>query len=171
MSTNKVVTASFRSAVAAREAVHELEVAGVPPEKMSALVSDESKAAFTKIEKHTKASEGAAIGGASGVALGALIAGLTTVAGIVIPGAGFTVAGPLVAALAGAGGAIGGTLGALVGLGVPEHEAKFHTAVLKKGGCVLVVQSDDPHELEAAEDILDRLGENAETVPGRVARA
>lgn len=173
MSSTKVVTASFRTTRVAHEAVREMEAAGIPHHKMGALVSENSKEEFTKIEKHTKASEGAAIGGASGIALGALIAGLTAIAGFAVPGAGLAVAGPLVAALtgAGAGGAIGGVLGALAGLGVPEHEAKFHTAVLEEGGCVLVVQSDDPDDLKVAEEILGRLGENAETTTGRIARA
>ena len=150
-----------------------MEFSGIPHDKMSALVADKTKEEFTKIEQHTKASEGAAIGGASGIALGALVAGLTAVAGVAVPGVGLAVAGPLIAALtgAGAGGAIGGAIGALVGLGVPEHEAKFHTAVLKEGGCVIVVQTSDKDEQKIAEEILGRLGDNAETTEGRIARS
>ena len=46
---------------------------------------------------------------------------------LAIPGVGpFIAAGPVMATFAGmgAGGAIGGTTGALIGLGIPEYQAK-----------------------------------------------
>src|SRR5262245_23397483 len=53
---------------------------------------------------------GAAFGGGLGAALGILAA---VGAMVIIPGLGLAVAGPLAAALAGAGGVVGGALGAL----------------------------------------------------------
>jgi outer membrane lipoprotein SlyB len=54
-------------------------------------------------------------------------------------------AGPIVAALAGAavGGASGSLLGALVGLGVPEIEAKVYEERLNKGDILVCVHVDD----------------------------
>ena len=171
MSSQKVITAAFRNTATARSAVYELEIAGIPHSKISALVSENAKEEFTRIETHTKASQGAAIGGATGIALGALAAGLTAVAGIAAPVVGLSVAGPLVAALtgAGAGAAVGGAVGGLVGLGMTEHEAKFHTAVLKNGGTVLIVQTDDKDEQKKAKDILSRMGDKYDSSEGQVA--
>jgi hypothetical protein len=49
------------------------------------------------------------------------------------------------AALAGAGvgGAVGGITGALIGMGIPEYEAKRYEGRVKDGGILLSVHSDD----------------------------
>jgi hypothetical protein len=63
-----------------------------------------------------------------------------------IPGVGpFIAAGPIVATLAGmgAGGALGGTTGALIGLGIPEYQAKRYEGRMRKGGILLSVHADD----------------------------
>ena len=63
-----------------------------------------------------------------------------------IPGLGpFIAAGPIMAALAGAGvgGGRGGITGALVGMGIPEYEAKRYEGRIKDGGILLSVHCDD----------------------------
>lgn len=80
---------------------------------------------------------------------------------IAIPGLGpFIAAGPIMAALAGAGvgGAVGTLTGALVGLGVPEYEAKRYETFLNAGGSLLSVHADDREWAARARDILDRFG-------------
>src|SRR5262249_47459494 len=62
---------------------------------------------------------------------------LASLGAIAIPGLGpFIAAGPIMSALAGvgAGGAVGGFLGALTGLGIPEYEAKRYEGQVKNGG-------------------------------------
>ena len=171
MSKQKVIMGAFRETLHARDAVLELERAGVAPDSISIILPEHVKEEFARIDKSTKAPEGAAIGGAGGLALGALVSGLAAVATIGIPGLGFFAAGPLVAALAGAGagGATGGALGALVGLGMTEHEAKFHTSVLKEGGIVVAVTTEDKSEQKSADEILDRLAVKSESSKGSVA--
>ncbi|HXG82570.1 MAG TPA: YsnF/AvaK domain-containing protein, partial [Pyrinomonadaceae bacterium] len=58
---------------------------------------------------------------------------------VVLPGLGLIVAGPLAAALvgAGAGGLAGGLLGALIGSGIPEEHAAAYESGIKSGGIVL----------------------------------
>jgi len=65
-----------------------------------------------------------------------------------------------VAALAGAGagGAIGGLTGALVGMGIPEYEAKRYEGRVKNGGILLSVHSDDSQWTKKAKEILQRTG-------------
>ena len=64
------------------------------------------------------------------------------------------------AALAGVGvgGAIGGLTGALVGMGIPEYEAKRYEGRVKKGGILLSVHSDNSEWTKRAKEILERTG-------------
>ncbi len=171
MSSNKITMGAFRTISQARSAVFDLEIAGVTPTNISIVMHDSDKENFARLDKNTKAPEGAATGGAAGMAVGALAAGLTAVAGIAIPGVGLFAAGPLVAALAGAGagGAAGGAVGGLLGLGITEHEAKFHTSVLKEGGAIVAVSTDDKDELKKAQDVLNKLSVKSETAKGKAA--
>src|SRR6202007_1653218 len=87
-----------------------------------------------------------------------LLAGIGALA---IPGLGpFIAAGPIMAALAGigAGGAVGGFPGALIGLGIPEYEAKRYEGRLQKGGILLAVHCDTSDEIKRAKDLLTNTG-------------
>ena len=57
----------------------------------------------------------------------------------------------------GAGAAAGGLTGALIGLGLPEHEAKFYDQELRKGGILLGVYSHDDRK-RLAKDTLAAAG-------------
>jgi len=62
---------------------------------------------------------------------------------------GLAVAGPLAASLAGAGGLVGGALGALYGSSVPEEETHELEQKIRKGGILISVRplSDEDAEL------------------------
>jgi hypothetical protein len=80
---------------------------------------------------------------------------------LAIPGIGpFIAAGPIMAALAGAGalGTVGGIVGALVGMGIPEYEAKRYEGRVKNGGILLSVHCDDHDWVKRGEEILKRTG-------------
>ena len=64
------------------------------------------------------------------------------------------------AALAGAGvgGAVGGITGALIGMGIPEYEAKRYEGRVKEGGILLSVHSDNSEWTKRAKEILKRTG-------------
>ena len=64
------------------------------------------------------------------------------------------------AALAGVGvgGAVGGIAGALVGMGIPEYEAKRYEGRVKEGGILLSVHSDNSKWTKQAKEILERTG-------------
>jgi hypothetical protein len=111
------------------------------------LMSDATLGREFSVKESSKAPEGAATGAATGGILGAIIAGLTAVGSVVVPGVGLLAAGPIVAALAGAGagGAAGGLVGALVGAGLPEHEAKVYTEHVEKHAILVGVHVDDKH--------------------------
>src|SRR5438270_7223663 len=112
-------------------------------------------------EKNTKAPEGATTGAASGAVLGGGLGWLVGIGALAIPGLGpFVAAGPIMAALAGAGagGAVGGLTGALIGMGIPEYEAKRYEGRVKDGGILLSVHSDDSQWTKKAKEILERTG-------------
>jgi hypothetical protein len=80
---------------------------------------------------------------------------------LAMPGLGpFIAAGPIMAALSGGAiGAVGGGLtGALVGLGIPEYEAKRYEGKVKEGGILISVHSDSNDETKRAKDIFKESG-------------
>jgi hypothetical protein len=64
------------------------------------------------------------------------------------------------AALAGigVGGAVGGFTGALIGMGIPEFEAKKYEGRLKKGGILFSVHCDTSDQIKRAKEIIQRTG-------------
>jgi uncharacterized protein (TIGR02271 family) len=120
---------------------------------------------------HVGAGEGAAVGGITGLLLGA--------AAMLIPGIGPIVAvGPLAAGLAGAvtggvtGAVVGGVVGALEDAGVDHDTASYYDERFKKGGYLLTVRANDM-EYDKARMILERHDGDvrAGTMPGTTAAA
>jgi hypothetical protein len=151
-----LVTALFESRAVAETAVDRLIDAGFARDDISVLMSDATRGREFVVAAESKAPEGAATGGALGGVLGAIAAGLIAVGVIAAPGIGLVAAGPIIAALAGAGagGAAGGLIGALVGAGIPEHEAKFFSERLTEGGILVGVYTHDDRVAAAKEVIV-----------------
>jgi hypothetical protein len=150
----RYVTGSYRTYEAAARGVDELVHAGFSPSDISVLMSEQTHALHFASEPKTKAPEGAAVGGA----LGAIAGGLTALASLAVPG-GIVVAGPILAALGGAGlGAVGGgLLGGLLGLGIAEHEAKLFSEELGQGGILVAVRAR-PERVADVERVFARTG-------------
>jgi hypothetical protein len=156
---SKLITGIFTSRARAEQAAEDLMRAGFAPEDVSLLMSESTRGREFAVKKSTKAPEGAAAGAAIGGVLGATAAGLAAVASLSVPGLSLVAAGPLVAALTGlgAGAATGGLTGALIGLGMPEHEAKFYHKEIEKGGILVGVYAHEDR-VETARDILNAAG-------------
>jgi hypothetical protein len=93
--------------------------------------------------------------------VGGVLGWLAAIGLLAVPGIGpLLAAGPILAALAGAGavGIAGGIVGALVGFGMPEYEAKRYEGRVKHGGILLSVHCDDSHWVKRAEEVLKRTG-------------
>ena len=62
------------------------------------------------------------------------------------------------AALGGAavGTAAGGVVGALVGMGIPEFEAKRYDAKIREGNILISVHTEDSKQRDVAKDIFKR---------------
>jgi hypothetical protein len=139
----RMVTGLFRDRDSAERAYDCLAERGYTRDDVTLMMSDETRQthfATTEADAGSKATEGAGVGAGIGGAIGAVLAGAAAVGtSLVLPGFGLVVAGPIVAALAGAGagGLAGGLVGTLIGAGIPaERVAHFEDAI--KGGAILM---------------------------------
>src|SRR3954470_23221351 len=156
---NTAVFGIYRDRATAENAVDTLRQDGFRNTDISVLFPDNVGTKDFAHEKNTKAPEGTATGATTGAIIGGGLGWLAGIGALAIPGLGpFIAAGPIMAALAGvgAGGAIGGVTGALIGMGIPEYEAKRYEGRVKEGGILLSVHCDDSNWTKKAKDILVR---------------
>jgi hypothetical protein len=59
---------------------------------------------------------------------------------------------------AGVGGAMGTIVGALIGMGIPEYEAKRYEGRIKEGGILLSVHCDTSDWVKRAKELLKQTG-------------
>jgi hypothetical protein len=111
-------------------------------------------------ELGTKAAEGLGKGAAIGGGIGAAFALLFGGAAMSIPGLNLMIAGPLAAALlgAGAGGTTGGIIGALIGYGIPEERAKEYERGINDGGIMIGTRYRDAEQAKQIEKHFTELG-------------
>jgi len=104
---------------------------------------------------------GALKGAGTGAALGGVAGLLVGIAAIPIPGIGpIIAAGPIAAALAGAGvGAVaGGGIGALTNMGVPENEVHYYAEGVRRGGALVTVTVDNDDMADKAAETMRMYG-------------
>jgi uncharacterized protein (TIGR02271 family) len=160
MHTNRsTVVGVFHSPSEAQKAIRELKAAGFTDSEIGVASHDKEGAygghGVTEGEGN-KSGTGAAVGATAGLGAGALW-GLGIVAGV-LPAIGPVIAGGALAAIAAsaAGTAVaGGILGALVGLGIPEEEAKYYESEFQRGRTVVTVKATGDRYTKAHQ-ILDR---------------
>lgn len=89
--------------------------------------------------------------------LGGTLGLLVGIGALAIPGVGpLIAAGPLLAALSGAaaGATVGGITGALIGLGIPEIEAKRYENRIAEGNILISIVAMNGEDVSRAKDIL-----------------
>jgi hypothetical protein len=158
---NTAVFGIYPTRTNVNSAVDALKEAGFKNTDISVLFPENEGTKDFAHEKDTKAPEGATTGAGTGALLGGGLGWLVGIGALAIPGLGpFIAAGPIMAALAGAGvgGAVGGLTGALIGMGIPEYVAKRYEGRVKDGGILLSVHSDDSQWTKKAKEILERTG-------------
>ncbi len=158
---NTAVFGIYPSYAAVENGVDALKAAGFRNTDISVLFPENVGSKDFAHEKGTKAPEGASTGAGTGALIGGGLGWLAGIGALAIPGLGpFIAAGPIMAALAGAGvgGAVGGITGALIGMGIPEYEAKRYEGRVKEGGMLLSVHSDNSEWTKRAKEILERTG-------------
>ena len=158
---SNLVTALFKSKVAAESAVDALLKRGYSRDDISVLMSDATRSKEFALQTRSHAADGLGIGGAVGGAVGAVLAAIAAVGTtLFLPGINLVIAGPIAAALAGAGagGATGGLIGALIGAGIPEYRARVYEAGIKGGGILIGVEASSDEEVERLEELMAELG-------------
>lgn len=146
---HSTVVGVFENRGQADRAVDDLRRAGFRENQIGVVARDSEGTTMTDHEEDsgTLAEEGAVAGAIAGAGVGGLI-GLGVLAGVI------PILGPAIAAgtlgtilLNAAGGAaIAGVAGALVGLGIPEEEARFYEGELSSGRYLVTVQADGRHD-------------------------
>jgi len=142
---NTAVFGIYNSREAAEGAVDRLLAANFRNEDISVLLQDNVGTKDFAHEKHTKAPEGTATGVLTGGIIGGTLGGLIGIGALAIPGL-----GPLIAA--------GPIIGALIGMGIPEYEAKRYEGRIKEGGILLSVHCDNSDWVGKAKQILKDTG-------------
>jgi hypothetical protein len=158
---NKAVFGIYTTRRQVENAVDELKAQGFRNTDISVLFPENVGTKDFAHEKGTKAPEGMATGATSGAVVGGALGWLAGIGALAIPGVGpLIAAGPIIAALTGVGvgGAVGGIAGALIGLGIPEYEAKRYEGRVKTGNILLSVHADDSKWIDKAERVLKSTG-------------
>jgi uncharacterized membrane protein len=159
VASETVIVGVFNSVQDAQDAVRDLEMEGVSRGDIS-IVANKNAAGYDTVKTSDKTSDviadagiGAAIGGVGGLLLSAAGAITIPVIGPILA------AGPIVAALTGAGigAAAGGLIGALTESGIPEDEAKMYAEGVRRGDVLVTVKSHG-QDNDRLCDILDRHG-------------
>lgn len=152
---NSTVVGVFQDEKRAEDAVRALRQAGFREDQISVVGRRDGQTAGE--------TEGSYVGtgAATGAAAGAGIAALWSLGATfgVLPVIGpILAAGPIaVALISAAGGAVaGGVVGALVGMGIPEEEAKYYEGELHAGRVLVTVRADGRYD--EAWSILERYG-------------
>lgn len=159
--SNTAVYGIYSTYAGVQSGADALTSAGFRPTDVAALIPENKGSKDFAHEKHTKAPDVSFIGGIVGFIVGGVLAWLIVDGIIVIRGTRpLTLAGPVVAVLAGIGalGALGFIIGGLVGMTVPEYEARRYRGRIKTGGLLLSVHCDSSRWAKQARQALKLSG-------------
>ncbi|MFT9850550.1 general stress protein [Aneurinibacillus sp. REN35] len=149
----------------ATKVVEALKVMGYRPEDISVIVKDRSEIRSIEKAAGTKVNEGLATGAVTGGMLGGLTGLLVGIGALTIPGIGpIVAAGPIATTLGGAalGASALGLMGALIGMGIPENEARDYEKHVKNGDILVLVNAHDQQARQIMQTFRDHgtLNEN-----------
>ncbi len=151
----------FRTRGEAERAIDELEIAGVPRQRITILAPATGRDPVANPATDAeRPSTGRALGGVVGTAVGAAAGMGAAVASFAIPGVGPVIAlGLAGAALVGAGGAVvGETFERWLSEGIAKDEAFVYMDALRQGRTVVVVLAIDTREADSARATLEAAG-------------
>jgi Protein of unknown function (DUF3341) len=161
MAKNTSVIGIYRDRATVSEALNTLNKSGYRPADISVLTSDNVGTKDFAHVKQNKALHGAAIGAAIGAVIGAALAWLVSTQPVTVTAlAPLVTAGPVLAAIAGAGagGALGWIVGLLMGMGLTDYVAKRYAGRMLHGGILLSVHCDTPEWCDRARKTLKDTG-------------
>jgi hypothetical protein len=159
----------FARVAQADRAVAELLEAGFRRDQISVICPKCGPGQFPDLEHVDPAGGHAAKAAAGGSAIGAVLGGLATIAGLTATGGlGLLAAGPLLAGMGG-GAVAGGFIGAMLTRGLEPEVADFYDQALQRGRILVAVEPepgpDEERRLAEAERAFEAAG--AEPIPLR----
>jgi len=158
------VAGIFDNPLNANQAITDLLEIGIGRDDVSLMMSDKTRDRFNAVagSESSRVLSDTTTGSISGGILGALLAGLTAIGTLSIPGIGLLVFGPLIAISAGLGVGVvtGGVVGALVAAGLNQVDASKHADALKAGKAVLVIHNIPDEEVTSIRSILSELADS-----------
>jgi hypothetical protein len=143
------------------DAVNVLNKAGYRATDISVLASDNQGSKDFAHQTRTRALDGAAAGAPVGAVLGAALAWFVSTQPVTFTGfAQLVAAGPVLAAMAGAGagGALGWIAGLLAGSRLTEYVARRFAGRIRRGGILMSVHCDSPEWCDRAKKTLKDTG-------------
>ncbi len=161
MSRNMSVIGIYPDRTTVSDALNVLHKAGYRQTDISVMSSDNQGSKDFAHVKRTKALEGAAAGTAAGAVLGAALGWFVAAQHLTIAALSpLVAAGPLLAAIAGAGagGSIGWITGLLAGMRWTEYVARRYAGRVRSGGILLSVHCDSPEWSQRAKKTLQDTG-------------
>ena len=161
MAKNISVMGIYTDRTTVSDAINVLHKAGYRATDISVLSSDNQGSKDFAHQKRTKALEGAAIGAAAGAVTGVVLAWFLSIQSVTIAVLGpLVAAGPVLAALAGAGvgGALGWIAGLVVGLRTTEYVATRYAGRIRRGGILVSVHCDNQEWCDRAKKALKETG-------------
>lgn len=151
----KLAIGLFDNTDNANNALDELREEGFSADTVSVVARENI---ITEINTDNATTEDVSEGAGAGALVGGLLGLLAGVSAITIPGIGPVLsAGALATALGSTavGAGLGGLVGALVDLGIPDSEAEAYAEGVKRGDILLTVQGEED-ETKKAEEIFAR---------------
>lgn len=156
---SKHVAGMFMNRLELEQTLTDLRSIGINDDRISLVVSEDTHCRSFKLEESTEDLQGVTVGGFAGATIGGVIVALTTASAIIATGGlGLVVVGPMVVALAatGAGAITGGLLGALIGLGFDEQEAKEYDDAIKQGRILMLLENLENDEKMRVKQIMQQ---------------
>lgn len=153
---NHAVVGIVKTTPQAEQLVSELKNYGFLDNDISVLFPDKEGTKDFAHDNSTKAPEGAVAGATTGGVIGGALGLLAGIGALAIPGVGpLIAAGPIMATLSGAavGATVAGVAGALIGMGIPEYEAKIYEGKIRDGNILIAAHGEDKEQLKKAEEI------------------
>ncbi|SDJ86403.1 general stress protein [Sediminibacillus albus] len=178
---SKVIGGVFKKQEDAIKAIKDLQNKGYHKDDFSVFAKDSDDAEAIGDQTNTditkdksgrgkNAGKGLGIGAGTGGVLGGTAGLIAEIGLLAIPGVGaIAAAGPIAAALTGAGigAGGGGIVGALVGAGIPEEHAKEYEQHLKNGNIIVLVEANE-NDREVYRTFLANKTENHTIYPDEV---
>ncbi|MBX9724115.1 MAG: hypothetical protein K2X81_22095 [Candidatus Obscuribacterales bacterium] len=159
MDNKHAVVGIVHTQLEAENLIDSLRIAGFSEGQLSALLPDKDGVKDFAHNNASKAPEGAVAGAVTGGVVGGTLGLLAGIGALAIPGVGpLIAAGPIMAALSGAavGASGGGLVGSLIGLGIPEYEAKMYEGKIRDGNVLLAAHCFNKEEIKTAEELFKK---------------